>query len=488
MISYACPLCKTENTLEANFQVTEYVCKSCNNLISTENNKTRGVLKQSASNVVLKVGDKGVLDGKNFTVVAIVVKKYGSSTFWREYYLKDQSGNSAFLSESDGHWVLMYPKENPLKDFKYYSDFEGKKYRWYETTPNNVAAASGFFEDKLELKLSNYKEFVNGTEMVSWEETGNKRQFFWGKHIPKGKVRRAFKPSYMPNYYGIGIVQPFYYNVKHMVNILGVAALLISLMQLYVHISRANYPVFEEQINFSDAKDKELVSKSFELKGGSAPLKVKINSQVDNSWANTEISLVNESTNEITSTSQDIEYYHGVSDGESWSEGSTSKEINFCGVAPGKYHFLISAEKEQGALVYPTSQTEISGRTVTVRPDGLVEVRDAVTGNLTTYGDMSTYKKDSLNFAEFEKVKKKQDSINGLSNLPLNTEPTVAEINPENQNISLKATWLPVSLWNYGIIMAAMAVFVALSYWGKYAFEKSKWSNSSNSPYPESEE
>ena len=127
-----------------------------------------------------------------------------------------------------------------------------------------------------------------------------------------------------------------------MVNILGVAALLISLMQLYVHISRANYPVFEEQINFSDAKDKELVSKSFQLKGGSAPLKVKIKSQVDNSWANTEISLVNESTNEITSTSQDIEYYHGVSDGESWSEGSTSKEINFCGVAPGKYHFLIS--------------------------------------------------------------------------------------------------------------------------------------------------
>ena len=84
MISYACPVCKTENTLEANFQVTDYVCKSCNNLISTENNKTRGVLKQPASNVVLKVGDKGVLDGKNFTVVAIVVKKYGSSTFWQE--------------------------------------------------------------------------------------------------------------------------------------------------------------------------------------------------------------------------------------------------------------------------------------------------------------------------------------------------------------------------------------------------------------------
>jgi hypothetical protein len=33
-----------------------------------------------------------------------------------------------------------------------------------------------------------------------------------------------------------------------------------------------------------------------------------------------------------------------------------------------------------------------------------------------------------------------------------------------------------------------MAILIALAFWGRYLFEKSKWSDSSNTPYPESEE
>ncbi len=487
MISHICPVCKTENTHHLTFYVMDYVCKSCNSLIKTATNTSRGKVNKPTENVVLDIGMKGVLNGTEYTVVAIVVKKYGATTYWREYYLKDKLLNNVFLSESEGHWVLMFPKELPLKEFKYYCEFEEKNYRWYETTPNSVHSAAGFFEDRFEMKLSTYKEFVNGTEMVSWEETGDKKQFFWGKHIPKSEIKRAFKPSFMPNYYGIGIVQPFYYNVKQMVNILGVTAILISLLQLYVYISRTNKTVFEEKINFSEVKNKELVSKSFDLSGGSAPMKVNIFSEVDNSWANTEISLVNETTNEITYTSQDLEFYHGYTDGESWSEGSKSKEINFCGVAPGKYHFLISAEKEVTPLPTSVSYPGTEGKTVSINPSGFVEVRDNLTGNLTTYGDIATYKKDSANAAENEKNKRAQDSASGLSAVPV-PQPTEIEMNPENQTITLKATWLPVSMWNYFIVMILLAVFVGLSYWGKYAFDKSKWSNSSNSPYPKYEE
>ena len=67
-------------------------------------------------------------------------------------------------------------------------------------------------------------------------------------------------------------------------------------------------------------------------------------------WANVQLSLVNEKTNEIVYTSKDIEQYHGYEDGESWSEGSQSEEFNLCGVSSGQYHFLISAEKEGSLL------------------------------------------------------------------------------------------------------------------------------------------
>lgn len=487
MISYHCPVCKTENKLELTFHVKDYVCKSCSNLIKTATNSSRGKIGKPIENTVLDVGMKGVLDGTEYTVVAVIVKKYGSSTFWREYYLKDKLQNNAFLSESDGHWVLMFPKEKPLEEFKYYCEFEGKKYRWYESTPNSVHASAGFFEDGLSFKLSNYKEFVNGTEMVSWEETSGEKQFFWGKHIPKRQIKRAFKPPYMPNYYGVGIVQPFYYSIRNMINIFGITALLISLLQLYTYISRTNKTVFEESIPFSEVRDKEMVSKSFTLSGGSAPMKVDLSSEVDNSWANAQISLVNEDTNEIVFTSQDLEYYHGYVDGESWSEGGKSKDINFCGVTPGKYHFLISAEKE-GSSAVPTSVSYPGnpGTMVSISPAGNVEVLDLATGNITTYGDVANYKKDSAQAAQFVKIKREQDSAAGLMPVPIDTS-VPADLNQGNQSISLKATWLPVSLWNYIIVMILMLVFVVGSYWGKSVFDRSKWSNSSNSPYPDSE-
>lgn len=84
-------------------------------------------------------------------------------------------------------------------------------------------------------------------------------------------MSKSFKPDYLPYYYGIGIVQPYYFNVKQIVNILGITALLICILQYWVYNSRTNYTVFEEKLEFKNIKDKEYLSKSFELSGGSAP-------------------------------------------------------------------------------------------------------------------------------------------------------------------------------------------------------------------------
>jgi hypothetical protein len=54
----------------------------------------------------------------------------------------------------------------------------------------------------------------------------------------------------------------------------------------------------------------------------------------------------------------------------------------------------------------------------------------------------------------------------------------------QNAAIKLKATWLPVSFWNFGIVLSFLALFTGLTYLIKRIFEGSKWSNSSNSPYP----
>ncbi|GAA4157590.1 hypothetical protein GCM10022217_17790 [Chryseobacterium ginsenosidimutans] len=488
---YTCPLCKTENKIDADFQITEYICRSCSNLIDITKNTSTKVVKKPIENVVLEIGQKGIIDEVEYTVTGIVIRKYGTNIFWREYYLKDKKGEEAFLSESDGHWVFLH-SINAMDVKKKLNgkaaELHGRNYRWYETSECYIHAAAGFFEDRLDFGLATYREYVNATQMISQEQSKGSNEYFFGRHISKYKVKKAFNIQNLPNYSGIGIVQPFYFNFRQVLNIMAVAALMICLVQLYVVTSRTNKSVFEQEINFADVRDKEMVSKSFELSGGSAPLKVEVSSNVDNSWANVGLSLVNENTNEIAYTSKDIEEYHGYEDGENWSEGSKNSEFNFCGVAPGKYHFLISAEKQEAAQTSVSSNYASPDGSLSLSRDtyGTISVTNNSTMETAAFGDSKVIRKDSVSaLAQLVCQTLGKADIDSLLNAnvsPGSTAPT----SYDNKSVKIKAEWLPVSFWNFAIVMILLIVFVVACYFGRKIFETSKWSNSSNSPYPQS--
>ena len=473
---HVCPFCKTSNEINLKFKVEEYICSSCAKLIDISKNTAGKVVKKPLTNVVLEVGQKGILQEKEYTVISIVVRKYGSSTFWREYVLKNNLDENLYLSESSGHWVLLKEENlefNSLKKSVLYNDL---LYRLYETTPNSIESATGYFEEKLNFSLATYVEYVFGTKMISYEHHGNRTEFFVGQHISFKEIQKSFNITTKPDFYGIGIVQPFYINIKQLLNVFGVTAIFIALLQLFNYTTKTNYEVLNDVIRFDAINNKELVSKSFNLNGGSAPMNVKLYSNVNNSWANVELSLVNEKTNEITYTSKDIESYSGYEGGENWSEGSKNEEFNICGVPPGKYHFIISAQK-QGL---ENGNTEIrtysdGNRTITKESDGLINVKDNLTGNYSTYSDENSFKKDSANL---ELIKKLTDSAKVPSK--------IVDDDTTNPTVEIKAFWIPVTLWNFGISIFTMAILIGLAFGGKYLFEKSKWSDSSNTPYPES--
>ena len=484
---YICPVCKTENTIDADFEISEYVCKYCSNLIDISKNISAKAVKKPTENVVLEVGQKGTIDGTDYTVTGIIIRKYGSTVFWREYYLKDKKGQDAFLSESDGHWVFLHvinvmDVKKKLNDKV--AEFHMKNYRWYETTQCTIHAAAGFFEDSLNFSIANYKEYVNGTQMISQERSGSNTEFFFGKHISKYKVKKAFNILSLPNYSGIGIVQPFYVNVTQAINILAVSALIICLIQLYVVGTRTNALVFEQEINFADVADKEMVSKSFELSGGSAPLNVEVSSNVDNSWANVGLGLVNEKNNEIVFASKDIEQYHGYEDGENWTEGSQRESFNFCGVAPGNYHFVISAERQEPLKTsQPAKYISPDGNlSISREENGTVSVTNQSTFETISFGDAKMIKKDSVSTLGqlVHKILGKAD-IDSLLNANAQAESISAT--PENKSVKIKAEWLPVSFRNFVFVLLFLIALVLGLYFGRRAFERSKWFNSSNSPY-----
>jgi hypothetical protein len=123
-------------------------------------------------------------------------------------------------------------------------------------------------------------------------------------------------------------------------------AILILTTYILLNLDRTQQNVLTTSINFEEYKNKEFISPSFELKGSPAPLVISASSNVNNSWANAQVSLVNETTNEEEIAQKDIEYYHGYTDGENWKEGSTNTTFNICGVAQGKYHLVIIPMKQ----------------------------------------------------------------------------------------------------------------------------------------------
>jgi hypothetical protein len=484
-MDHICPHCGANNNeMAIDFAIEEFICSHCNNLVTVGQSTQRKIVKKPVENVVLEVGGKGVFYGTEYWVINIVIKKYGSDTFWREYSLKDRAGNNIYLSESDGHWVFLRPVDFAFKEFQYYAEANGKNYRWYETTPCTVYAATGFFEDKLKFGLATYKEYVNGTEMISREEYGKSVQFFKGNHISGAEIKKAFGIKTLPYRSGTGIVQPFLFNVKQCTNIMAITALLICVLQLYVVTSRSNQAVFEQNINFADVTDKEVVSKSFTLSGGSAPLKVHAFSDVDNSWASVGISLVNEKTNEVIYASRDIEKYSGYEGGESWSEGSQTEDFNLCGIPAGTYHFLISAEKEGGVkdpfkLGYRPQNADFS---ILKNNEGGFSLKNDKDQTVTTYNDIEVLTNEIILRTGLQNTINETGKLDSilLNMLPEQDYPGIYDKNP---SVKIIATWLPVSFWNFGIVLICLILFAVVSHWMKRVFESGKWSNSSNSPY-----
>src|SRR5262249_57728788 len=77
-------------------------------------------------------------------------------------------------------------------------------------------------------------------------------------------------------------------------------------------------------------------SAPFELKGW-RNIRVTAVSPVENSWVGVEGALVNEETGLVQIFDLPIEYYHGVEDGESWSEGGKEAHVYLSALPPRPY-------------------------------------------------------------------------------------------------------------------------------------------------------
>ncbi|RYJ43248.1 DUF4178 domain-containing protein [Flavobacterium beibuense] len=349
-MTVTCPECKAVTEAEIELDVINFVCPKCASLFNYSSDGPKTVMRTfdyTFNNVTLKVGQRGKLNGIKYILTGVLVKKVPAGYMWREYILTSPDDEQLYLSEYDGHWIALHEaKEKAEKGLSPGTiAYDGMQMEIFSKGNTSIVSAEGFFDFNLPEKNIQLIEYISPPYIYSVEKIGKNQTGYFGEYIAASKIKRAFEVKSMPARTGIGMAQPFRFGVRKMAIIFSCFAVLILISHLLIYNGRAEKEVFRKKMEFSEFNNKDFVSDSFELKGGAAPLTISVQSDVDNSWASLQVSLVNEVTNEEFYATKDIEYYHGYSDGEIWKEGSTNEKFNLCGVGAGKYHLTVTPAK-----------------------------------------------------------------------------------------------------------------------------------------------
>lgn len=429
MTKINCPNCDFETSIQHQIEFKTFGCTECGGIFTTNydnlNNFSTGNYNFKRS--LIKIGTKGKIDNEEYEVISYIIKNLGWSTFSTEYTLVSESGNYIYLSECNGHWIKLKEIEDakPESFYSFEINYKGLNYMKYDDYNCEIIFLAGFYEFKLQSLEVNAYEFIYPPYILTMDDFGGEHKYH-GTHIESSEIKRIFNLNIMPSKSGVGILQPFYIDFTNTMKIF--IATTIAMLVIYIFWSQsATQNVLSTSLKINDYKHKEYVSPSFEFTGGASPLKIEIETPVDNSWAYTGVSLVNEKTNEEIFAEQDIEYYHGYTDGENWTEGSTKENFTICGVEPGKYHLTFTPQVEE-KLDY-------------------------------TYATMSTD-----------------------PNIPSNK----TNIN-SGLEMKVSAILEKTPFWNVGFCMLLLGGGLVILFILKYFFEVSRWSDSDYSPYKSEE-
>ncbi len=327
--------------------------------------------------VCFRLGQSIKVNGNFYTITGITQRNDATykSFKWREYYLKSAINEDAFLNEYAGTWLLVKPLSMPPSLYvKGDTSIEhgDTKYNIFQTYKQEISWAIGNFDfDITDVSNLYSREFIAPPKMLIYEVqktlTESNPEWYEGEYVEADEIYQEYlrlgNTTTFPPKYRVGATEPyksqFYLEDAKKMCLIALAVILA--IQLFFMAFSPTKTVFKENFSFSDLKydssstfnttPKPFVSKSFEIKK-TGKIELELVSSVDNSWLESNITLINESTLEELPVVMGNEYYHGVEGGERWTEGSTSASKDYSSVPAGKYHLLVESSTPNIAGTY----------------------------------------------------------------------------------------------------------------------------------------
>ncbi len=333
------------------------VCQDCNavnhykngKLISTKNSESFQ-LKSATLAPILKLGSEGIIHKIRYKVIGWARKKeIGTPYYWDEYTLYNPVSGLAFLTRYNNHWTFILEQKIKPTKIKTNAFFENNQYQLFSKYHSKIIEAEGEFPYSFnEQENVEITEYIHPPLLLSSEKLHHETTWYKGEYIVGEDIKNGFKLKSVPLSVGVGQIQPFpKLNNSKLVKFLTLMAVTWMVLQTVFYLNSHNEVVLSQNIILNDSNsNKEITTKSFDLKYGTTNVQILLNCILDNNWQYTQFTLVNETTGETSNLDLEVEYYYGYENGESWNEGSNSASKFISKVPEGKYHLVITPTKE----------------------------------------------------------------------------------------------------------------------------------------------
>jgi hypothetical protein len=349
-----CPNCGGPLELVAPDKAERVTCPNCNSLLDVNQGNLSWFKTltppTNAPSFVLQVGMEGTFSGDTkFKIIGAVVRSVmieGIKYYWHEYLLYNPSIGFRWLVHSDNHWNFVEPV-NPAEVTQSgifgpggTVSYNGRSYKIFQDANAIVEYVQGEFYWRVEQgETVRATDYVKAPLMLSMESTANEVNWSAGAYMPNAEIEKAFGVTDLPKPWSVAPNQPFtgsfYYTwgLLPLIGLLIVAAVMIPLTGL-------TNTILSQQITLPPMANatapQTVFSQPFDLKGN-RNVRITASAPVSNSFADLDIDLVNEQSQEVESVNVPIEYYSGVEDGESWSEGGQTQDAILSSLPGGKY-------------------------------------------------------------------------------------------------------------------------------------------------------
>jgi hypothetical protein len=358
-----CTNCNGPLALKAPDAARRVACPYCGALLDISNGKLEflELLEKPPYEQSLPLGAKGKLGGVEYVVVAFLIRSCrvdGTRYPWEEYLLWNREHGFRWLMQSNGHWVFLTPLDaGEVLNRGLQCVAHGETFKAFQTVFARTDYVVG--ECYWEVKVGEEAcatEWVAPPKSLNLDATDHEITYTAGEYLEAKVVQQAFTLEKYPQR-GIAPSQPNPYlaEVRPAWTFAGIWAALLVVLVIGFTVTAQSGNLLHQDFDVppgtpSGSPEAQRFSRPFQI-AHKVPVAVHLSAALDNSWLGSSVDLVNQESGEVISVYTEASYYHGVDDGEGWSEGSQHDSKQTADLDPGTYVARVTPQFEAVGMV-----------------------------------------------------------------------------------------------------------------------------------------